>query len=369
MQQHLSLMQKILDKGRSHPDRTGVGRCSLFGEQIRFNLEDGFPLTTTRQINTKAIVEELLWFISGSSDEHLLAEKTNIWSKWSVTADNVEEFLVKYKEQLHGEDGGKEEAEAYLKTKVGLVGHMYGEAWRKVPNLISHALWPSQNLDDVAKDKLAKVTEEWNALGVYLTNNPSILETQPIPTKEEFFQSKLHDDIDQLNDLIINLRDRPYSSRHVVSAWIPQWIPFETLSPNENVLLEKGALAPCHTLFQCFVTPPVRDERPKLSLQLYLRSSDVPVGLSFNIAQYAILLTMLAQVSNMDAYELIISFGDSHVYLDQLELVEQQLTRQPLPLPTLWLNPEVTSIYDFTSDDIRIDNYNYHPAIKYPVAV
>lgn len=376
MQQHLDLMRKILEKGHDHSDRTGVGRRSLFGEQIRFNLEDGFPLTTTRHINTRAIIEELLWFISGSSDNTELREKNvGIWSKWTVTSENVEEFLQKYNEQIHGADkniGSSEEAETYLRTKVGSVGHMYGEAWRNVPNLMAHALWPNQNLDDVAEDKLAKVTEEWNALGIFLTNNPSLLDTQQVPTKEEFFQTKLYENVDQLNDLLINLRDRPYSSRHVVSAWIPQWIPFETLSPAENVLLEKGALAPCHTLFQCFVTPPQGNPDtalPKLSMQLYLRSSDVPVGLSFNIAQYAILLTMIAQVSQMEPYELIITFGDCHIYLDQIELVKEQLIRQPLPLPTLWVDPMQTSLYGFDRNQIIINNYNYHEAINYPVAV
>lgn len=370
MQQHLDLMQKILDKGHDHPDRTTIGRRSLFGEQIRLNLEDGFPLTTTRAINTRAIIEELLWFISGSSDNTELKEKNvGIWSKWTVTPEDVEVFLEKYKDKMRGDLGSQEEAKAYLESKVGSVGHMYGEAWRNVPSLMSHALWPEQKIEDVAPDKLAKVTEEWNALGIYITNNPSILETQHIPTKEEFFQTKLAENVDQLNDLLINLRDRPYSSRHVVSAWIPQWIPFETLSPTENVLLEKGALAPCHTLFQFFVTPSKDEGKPKLSMQLYLRSSDVPVGLSFNIAQYAILLSMVAQVSNMDPYELIITFGDCHIYQDQIELVKEQLTRQPLPLSKLWLNPEIKSLYDFKAEDISIDDYLYHASIKYPVAV
>lgn len=370
MQQHLDLMQKILDKGHDHSDRTGIGRRSLFGEQLRFNLEDGFPLTTTREINTRAIIEELLWFISGSSDNTELKEKNvGIWSKWTVTPEDVQNFLVKYQDKMQGDLGNQEEAKAYLEAKIGSVGHMYGEAWRNVPSLIAHALWPEQKIEDAAPDKVAKITEDWNALGVFITNNPSILETQQVPTKEEFFQTKLAENVDQLNDVLINLRDRPYSSRHVVSAWIPQWIPFETLSPTENVLLEKGALAPCHTLFQFFVTPPKEEGRPKLSLQLYLRSSDVPVGLSFNIAQYAILLSMVAQVSNMDAYELIIAFGDCHIYQDQIELVKEQLSRQPLPLPTLWLNPEKTSLWDITADDIAINDYHHHAAIKYPVAV
>ena len=194
--------------------------------------------------------------------------------------------------------------------------------------------------------------------------------TPEVPSFEEFIKVMHYTNIDQLQNLINGLKMLPFSSRHIISAWVPQWLPFESLSPQENVCLERAAIAPCHMTIQCFVTPGAGfKDKNKLSLLFYMRSSDVPVGLGFNIAQYALLLHMLAQVTGMEAHELIYSVGDAHIYTNQYETVDLQLERTPFPLPTLKINPDVDSIYDFKLEDFEIENYQYHEVIKHPVSV
>lgn len=264
MQQYLDLMSTILEKGVEKSDRTGTGTLSIFGHQMRFDLNDGFPLVTTKKIYTRGVFGELIWFLRGDTNVRWLQERNiRIWDEW---ADE------------HGE-----------------LGPVYGAQWRS---------WPT-------------------------------------PDGEH---------IDQIKAVIETLRRDPDSRRIIVNAW--------------NVAdLHKMALTPCHALFQFYVAD------GKLSCQLYQRSCDVFLGVPFNIASYAALTHMVAQVVGLDVGEFIWTGGDTHLYLNHLEQAREQLTREPRPLPTLWLNPEISDIDEFDIDDFRVDHYDPHPAIKAPISV
>jgi len=295
VRQYLDLMKDIIENGHDHEDRTGVGRRSVFGRQLRFKMSDGFPLVTTRTISTKALKHELLWFISGSkNNKELNKVGVHIWDPWAIKEKDKEFFNY----------AGENDYDAF----EGSIGNIYGPAWRNAPG-----------------------------------------------------------HIDQLQRLITELKERPFSSRLVISAWIPSWIPNDNLSPAENVLLGKGVLAPCHVLQQYIVKQV--DGVKYLSLLMYQRSTDTAIGAPYNIAQYAMLLHMMAQVVGMVPDEFIWSSGDTHLYLNQLELAKEQIMRKPLGLPTLELNKDITSIDDFRYDDIRIMNYHSDGKINYPVAV
>lgn len=307
MKNYLNLMQQILTDGTTHPDRTGTGRRTVFGPQLRFDLNDGFPLVTTRDVPTKPFIAELLWHISGSDDvRDLHKHGVHIWDHWAVTQDNIDTLVC----------GDKTNAE----NQIYCVGPIYGPNWRGTQN--------KDNPDPFLK--------------------PS----------------------DQLTDLLVGLKTNPWSSRHVISAWIPQYIPNEGYSPQLNVLLGKGALAPCPVMQHYMVSPPrIEGGRLRLSMKLTQRSADFAIGSCSNIAQYALLLAMIAQVVDMEPYEFIYSLGDAHLYTNHLEQARIQIQRTPQRLPTLRLNPAVTSLYDFCLEDITIDDYCPLPAIKYPISV
>ena len=264
MQQYLDLLKHILDNGASKADRTGTGTKSCFGYQMRFNLQDGFPLVTTKKVHLKSIIHELLWFLKGETNIAYLKENgVRIWDEW---ADE------------HGE-----------------LGPVYGKQWRS-------------------------------------------------------WERKDGKTVDQVKDLIDQLKKNPDSRRLIISAW--------------NVAdLPEMALMPCHTLFQFYVA------NGKLSCQLYQRSADVFLGVPFNIASYALLTLMIAQVCDLEPGEFIHSFGDVHIYNNHHEQVMLQLSRKPFPLPTMKLNPAVKNIFDFRFEDFTLENYQSHPAIKAPVAV
>lgn len=275
MQQYLQLLQHILDNGVEKTDRTGTGTISCFGYQMRFNLQEGFPLVTTKKVHVKSIIHELLWFLKGATNiEYLKNNKVSIWDEWA--------------------------------DENGDLGPVYGKQWRS---------WQGANGEV----------------------------------------------IDQVTDLIHQIKTNPDSRRLIISAW--------------NVAdLPKMALMPCHTMFQFYVTPPTEAQKAKglkgaLSCQLYQRSADVFLGVPFNIASYALLTMMIAQVCQMEAGEFIHSFGDVHIYSNHLEQVNTQLSREPLPLPVMKLNSTITNIFDFSFEDFSLENYQSHPAIKAPVAV
>ena len=264
MKQYLDLLDRILREGTLKGDRTGTGTVSLFGHQMRFNLEEGFPLLTTKKLHFKSIVYELLWFLKGDTNVRYLQEHgVRIWNEWA--------------------------------DENGELGPVYGHQWRAWPDYAGGA-------------------------------------------------------IDQISNVVDQLRHNPDSRRMIVCAW--------------NVAeVERMALPPCHTLFQCYVAD------GRLSLQLYQRSADTFLGVPFNIASYALLLLMMAQVTGLKPGEFIHTTGDTHIYTNHMEQVKLQLTRTPRPLPRVWLNPEVKSIFDFQYEDIRLEDYDPWPHIPGKVSV
>jgi thymidylate synthase len=273
MQQYLDLLHHILKNGTSKSDRTGTGTRSVFGYQMRFDLQEGFPLLTTKKLHTKSIFHELLWILKGETNIRYLKENgVSIWDEWA--------------------------------DENGDLGPVYGSQWRS---------WPAADGRN----------------------------------------------IDQISQVIDQIKKNPDSRRLIVSAW--------------NVgEVDKMKLPPCHAFFQFYVHPAEKsrgEKRGRLSCQLYQRSADVFLGVPFNIASYAALTMMVAQVCDLNPGEFIHTFGDVHMYNNHQEQVELQLTRQPRPLPTLKLNPAIKNIFDFKFEDLVIENYDPYPAIKAPVAV
>lgn len=264
MQQYHELLKHILEKGVQKTDRTGTGTISCFGYQMRFNLQDGFPMVTTKKLHLKSIVYELLWFLQGDTNiKYLNDHNVSIWNEWA--------------------------------DENGELGPVYGKQWRS---------WEGANGET----------------------------------------------IDQITDLISQIKKNPDSRRLIVSAWNVAELP-------------KMALMPCHSLFQFYVAD------GKLSCQLYQRSADVFLGVPFNIASYALLTMMVAQVCGLAYGDFVHSFGDVHLYNNHIEQAQLQLTRKPYPLPTMKLNPDVTDIFGFRFEDFTLENYEHHPHIKAPVAV
>lgn len=264
MKQYLDLIQRVLNEGIQKEDRTGTGILSVFGHQMRFNLEEGFPLLTTKKLHLKSIIYELLWFLRGETNvRYLRAHGVSIWDEWA--------------------------------DANGDLGHIYGYQWRSWPDYEGGA-------------------------------------------------------IDQISEAVETIKLNPDSRRIIVSAW--------------NVAdLKNMALPPCHALFQFYVA------NGKLSLQLYQRSADIFLGVPFNIASYALLLMMMAQVTGLEAGEFIHTLGDAHIYLNHVDQVKLQLTREPRPLPQMLLNPDVKNIFNFGYEDFQLTGYDPHPHIKGEVAI
>lgn len=360
MQNYIALMKDILENGIDLPDRTGVGRKKVFGRMLRFNVSGGkLPLVTTRYINFDAVVNELFWFRDGGTNVATLPSE--IWNQWAVAPAHIEAFVQKFLPD-------DPDAQAYVKEglmaeMVGEVGSMYGEAWRSAPQRFYNAFYPQIKEADVEPARLARIKEQFSEQA------PVNKEGEPI-SFEDYLQYSCYQTIDQLQEVLLNLKKRPFSSRHVISAWIPDFIPFEALSPQENVLMGKGALAPCHVLQQYLVFPPaVAGGKNRLSLMMTQRSSDFAVGVPFNLAQYALLLMLVAQVSDMEPFEFVWSSGDTHLYFDQVEQAEEQILREPKASPVVVLDPSITSLFDFKPEHIQLLNYDPHPKINYPVAV
>jgi thymidylate synthase len=264
MKQYLNLMQNILDHGASKTDRTGTGTLSLFGTQMRFNLQEGFPLITTKKLHLRSIIYELLWFLNGDTNiKYLNDNNVSIWDEWADAS--------------------------------GELGPIYGHQWRS---------WPGPDGSS----------------------------------------------IDQITQVISQIRQKPDSRRHIVSAWNPSEV-------------DKMALPPCHALFQFYVAD------GKLSCQLYQRSADFFLGVPFNIASYALLTHMFAQQCDLLPGEFVWTGGDTHLYTNHLEQARLQLNRTPHPLPSLVIKRKPSSIFDYTFEDFEIMNYQSHPGIKAPIAV
>jgi len=288
MKQYLDMCKFILENGVYKSDRTGTGTISYFGYQTRYNLNEGFPLLTTKKVFLKGIIHELLWFISGDTNiKYLVDNNVKIWNEWAYekfkkepvyNGETMDEFIEKIRES-------KEFADKY-----GDLGPVYGKQWR-------------------------------NFNGV-----------------------------DQLEKLIYNLKHNPDSRRHIISAWNPAEV-------------DNMALPPCHSFMQFYVV------NNKLSCQLYQRSADVFLGVPFNIASYSLFTMMIAQVCGFELGDFVHTFGDVHIYSNHMDQIKLQLSREPRKLPTMKINPNVKSIYDFKYEDFELEGYDPHPAIKGVVAV
>lgn len=274
MKQYHDLVRYVFEYGYKKADRTGTGTLSIFGYQMRFDLNEGFPLVTTKKVHLKSIIHELLWFLNGDTNIGYLKENgVRIWDEWA--------------------------------DANGDLGPVYGHQWRN-----------------------------WNSEG-----------------------------IDQIKDLIHTLKTNPDSRRMLVSAWNPSVLPDTSVSFAQNVANGKAALPPCHAFFQLYVAD------GRLSCQLYQRSADIFLGVPFNIASYALLTLMLAQVCDLHPGEFIHTFGDAHIYTNHMEQLKIQLSRDPKPLPQMQVNPEVKDIFSFKFEDFTLLNYNPHPPLKGKVAV
>jgi thymidylate synthase len=386
MKQFKDLVLKIRDEGVDLGNRTGVGTRSLFGERLEFKMSDGFPLVTTSRVNYEACFKEMLWFISGSSDTNILRKDgIRIWDKWAVNEKTAAEFVKKIMEQHNVVDSKQTEdseenensvdSEAFkhaiLREYEGDIGPIYGPNWRRTVSYVSEnqlakdfltrriALYGVENL--VASDIIRDIEENLEA------ESALIDEDQKKSIRDSYLLNLLSKNIDQLQNLMFSLKHNPNSRRHIVSAWVPANLPFEEVSPSDNVIAGKGALAPCHTLFQFYVDTSVVPHR--LSCQLYQRSCDILVGGPFNIAQYSLLLHLVAHSLGYVADKFIHVFGDVHIYEDQMELMENQMTRDEYPLPKITIVCEPKPIFDYTIEDILIEDYKAHPRIKYPVAM
>jgi thymidylate synthase len=293
MQQYHDLLRHVLANGVKKEDRTGTGTISVFGYQMRFNLQDGFPLVTTKKVHLKSVIHELLWFLKGETNiEYLCQNGVRIWDDWPYAAyqksnafagETIREFAAKVAEDHD------------FAMKWGNLGPVYGYQWRN---------WPSPNGEHV----------------------------------------------DQIKQIIQQIQNNPDSRRIIVSAWNPGQI-------------DEMALPPCHAFLQFYVAD------GKLSCQLYQRSADIFLGVPFNIASYALLVMMIAQVTDLELGDFVHTFGDAHIYLNHMEQVEEQLSRDFRPLPQMKLNPNITNLLDFTYDDFELVGYDPHPTIKAPVAV
>ena len=274
MEQYLNLVKYVRDYGVSKTDRTGTGTKSIFGYQMKFDLEEGFPLVTTKKIHVKSIIHELLWFLNGDTNINYLTENgVRIWNEWA--------------------------------DEKGDLGPIYGHQWRN-----------------------------WNDEG-----------------------------IDQIKSVIETLKTNPDSRRMLISAWNPSVLPDTSITFAENVANQKAALPPCHAFFQFYVA------NGKLSCQLYQRSADLFLGVPFNIASYALLNMMVAQVCELKPGTFVHTFGDVHIYSNHQDQLEEQLSRTPRPLPQMILNPDIKDIFNFNYKDFKLIGYDPHPLISGKVAV
>lgn len=309
MRQYLDLLQHILDNGVDHEDRTGVGTRSLFGYQMRFDLNNGFPLVTTKKVFIRSIIHELIWFLSGSTNiKYLIDNDVHIWDEWPYQG-----YLAKNK----------------LEEKYP----MYSEEWKEkkkefIENIKNNEMFAKENGD------LGPVYgKQWTA-----------------------WDSSDGTQVNQIANVVDMLKNNPNSRRIIVSGW-------NVGDLQQNILSKIAAPPPCHTIYQFHVL------NGKLSCQLYQRSADVFLGVPFNIASYALFLMMMAQTTGFKLGEFVHTFGDVHIYKNHFDQVKLQLSREPKELPTMKINPKIKDIFKFKFEDFELTGYDPHPRIKAPIAV
>ena len=301
MKQYLDLLKLVKETGIKKEDRTGTGTISIFGHQMRFNLQDGFPLMTTKKVNLDSIIHELLWFIRGDTNiRYLVQNGVNIWNDWPFQSWLNE----------------TSQADKYT---------MHSKAWKEMMKTF---------VENIIRDE--DFASQYGDLG-------------PVYGK----QWRDFEGVDQLEQVIQDIKNSPDSRRLIVSAWNPKDIP----------VMIKSGLPPCHTLFQFYVS------NGRLSCQLYQRSADVFLGVPYNISSYALLTLMIAKVTGLEPGEFVHSFGDTHIYLNHLEQVEEQLSREPHSLPQLKIKNNRSSLFEFEINDFELTEYEPHPFISAPIAV
>ncbi len=313
-QMYLDLIKHVLRDGAKKEDRTGTGTLSVFGYQMRFDLNEGFPLLTTKRVPLRLIASELIWFIRGDSNiRYLLEHNNNIWNEWA------------FKRWVSSEDyKGPDMSDFGLRSQTDIA---FSALYEEQMELFKQRIL-SDDVFAAAYGELGDVYgKQWRE-----------------------WRTTQGQTIDQLEDVIHQIKHNPDSRRMIVSAWNPEDVP-------------SMALPPCHTLFQFYVSD------GKLSCQLYQRSADIFLGIPFNIASYALLTHLIAHECGLKVGEFVHTLGDAHIYTNHMEQIEQQLQREPRPLPTLKLNADKTSIFDFEVNDIQIEGYEPHASIKGPVAV
>lgn len=374
MQIYKDLLADIMNNGDDAEYRNGVRR-SVFGRQLRFNLQEEFPLVNTHKCFFRGMVEETLWIIGGGTNANQLRDVgVNIWEQWALRVERAEELnasvIAAYPETA---DVMSAEGIAEVITKGvptfqgstepldGELGPIYGAQWRQAGGgPTHHAVYRKILPEDVFEDRLSVFKKHYDE------------HVSEIPVSfEDFVTSNYHQQCDQLNELVMRLRHNPNHTGMVVSSWNPKQLPYDGITPAANVLFGRMALSPCHTLFQAYVRSPREPNgKRRLSLQLYQRSCDVPVGFPFNIAQYALLTHMLAAVCDMEPDELVWTGGNIHVYGDQMDLVRQELEVQPATsrVRLVMTVPENRDLTSFKASDFSFEGYDPQSSIRYPVS-
>ncbi|WP_347860508.1 thymidylate synthase [Salimicrobium sp. PL1-032A] len=313
-QVYLDLCRHVLHNGTDKQDRTGTGTRSVFGYQMRFNLQEGFPLLTTKRVPFRLIWSELLWFLKGDTNiRFLLEHNNNIWNEWAFdTWVNSEAY------------NGPDMTDFGLRR---LSDETFAEAYKVQMDRFKRNILEDDDFADEFGDLGSVYGKQWR----------------------EWTTSK-HDSIDQLKEVIEAIKSNPDSRRHIVTAWNPEDVP-------------GMALPPCHTMFQFYV------QEGRLSCQLYQRSGDIFLGVPFNIASYALLTHLVANECDLEVGEFIHTFGDAHIYHNHFSQVDEQLSRTTKPLPEVRIDSHGASIFDLSYEDVTVEGYDPHPGIKAPVAV